>query len=49
MTCALEYRFVKVLLTFMGAKARFEVGYPVNACFSTTDEVHRAINAVMDN
>lgn len=49
MTCALEYRFVKVMLTFVGAQARFEVGYPVDACFSSTEEVHHAINAALNN
>lgn len=46
---SIEYRFVRVVLIFIGAKARFEVGHPVNACFCATDEVHRAINAAMDN
>jgi hypothetical protein len=49
MTEPIEFkvRSVKVVLTF-GAKAQFEVGHPVNACFSKSDEVHRAINAALN-
>lgn len=42
-----EYRFVVVI--FDSATVRFEVGYPVNACFSRPDDVHNAINAALNN
>jgi hypothetical protein len=49
MSCAFKYRFVDVVLLFTGTQARFEVGHPVNACFSAPDEVHHAINAALSN
>jgi hypothetical protein len=41
-----EYRFVTV--TFDDVAVRFEVGYPVYACFTRPDEVHHAINAALN-
>jgi hypothetical protein len=43
-----EYRFVSVVLVFIGNDPKFEVGYPVYACFTRPDEVHRAINAALN-
>lgn len=49
MSFSLEYRFVKILLTFAGNDARFEISSPWAGTYGSLDEVRGAIDAQFDN
>lgn len=44
----IEYRFVKIVLTFTGNVPTFAISHPVNASVGTVTEVRDAIDAALN-